>query len=103
MSITSFQEALPMPEKDRVMLPLIDIKDGFKLVLAALPKDATVPPHKAPYNARVLLVQGRLEVLKGTEWHTLAPGQRIEFSPGENHAVKALEASYFVVTHLRGY
>lgn len=103
MSITRFQDALPMPEKERAMLPLIDIKDGLKLVLAALPKDGQVPPHQAPYAASVQLLQGRIEVLKGTERHTPAPGERIVFAPGELHGVKALESSYFLVTHLRGF
>lgn len=101
MTITNFQEALPMPEKDRAMLPLIDIKDDTKLVLVALPTGGQVPPHKAPYLASVQLLTGRIEALKGETWHTLAPGERILFDENELHSVKALEASYFLVTHMR--
>lgn len=101
MSIHNLQEALPMPEKDRVMLPLIDVKDDLKLVLAALPKGGLVPPHEAPYPASVQLISGRIEALKGDTWHTLAPGERLVFDERELHAVKALESSYFLVSHMR--
>ncbi|MFZ1613985.1 MAG: hypothetical protein WAT51_07430 [Holophaga sp.] len=101
MTITNFQEALPMPEKDRAMLPLIDIKDDTKLVLVALPGGGQVPPHKAPYLASVQLLTGRIEVLKGETWHILTPGERIVFEEDELHSVKALEASYLLVTHMR--
>ncbi len=101
MTITNLQEALPMPEKDRAMLPLIDIRDGAELVLVALPAGGQVPPHKAPYPASVQLLTGRMEALKGETWHTLTPGERIVFEENELHSVKALEASYFLVTHMR--
>jgi quercetin dioxygenase-like cupin family protein len=91
-----------MPEKDRAMLPLIDVKEGLKLVLVALPKGGLVPPHQAPYPASLQLIQGHVEVLKGTTWLPAAPGERILFDPGETHAVKASESSYFLVSHLRG-
>jgi len=101
MTITTFQEALPMPEKERAMLPLLDIKDDAKLVLVALPAGGQVPPHKAPYLASVQLLTGRIEALKGETWHPVAPGERIVFDANELHSVKALEASYFLVTHMR--
>jgi quercetin dioxygenase-like cupin family protein len=101
MPITSFQEALPMPEKDRAMLPLIDIQDGTKLVLVALPVACQVPPHKAPYPASVQLLQGRIEVLRGETWQPVAPGERVVFEQDQLHGVKALESSYLLVTHMR--
>lgn len=101
MTITNFQEALPMPEKDRAMLPLIDIKDDTKLVLVALPAGGQVPPHKAPYLASVQLLTGRIDALKGETWHAIAPGERIVFDENELHSVKALESSYLLVTHMR--
>lgn len=101
MSIHNLQEALPMPEKDRAMLPLIDVQDGLKLVLVALPKGGLVPPHEAPYPASVQLISGRIEALKGDAWHTLAPSERLVFDERELHAVKALESSYFLVSHMR--
>jgi quercetin dioxygenase-like cupin family protein len=101
MPITNFQEALPMPEKDRAMLPIIDIKDDSKVVLAALPKGSEVPPHIAPYPASVQLLQGSIEALKGETWIPVAPGERVIFEQGQLHGMKALEASYFLVTHMR--
>lgn len=103
MPITRFQDALPMPEKERAMLSLIEIPDGLKLVLGAVPKGAQVPPHKAPYSASIQLLQGSIEVLKGETWSRLAPGERITFDQGQLHGVRALESSYILATHLRGY
>ncbi len=101
MPITNFQESLPMPEKDRAMLPLVDVKDDTKLVLVALPKDGLVPPHKAPYPASVQLLQGRIEALKGETWIPVAPGERVVFDQDQSHGVKALESSYLLITHMR--
>ena len=101
MPITNLQEALPMPEKERAMLPLIDVKDDTKLVLVALPKDCQVPPHKAPYPASAQLLQGKIEVLKGEAWLPVIPGERVVFEQDQLHGVKALESSYLLVTHMR--
>lgn len=90
-----------MPEKDRAMLPLVDIKDDTKLVLVALPKGGLVPPHKAPYPASVQLLQGRIEALKGETWIPVVPGERVVFDQDQIHGVKALESSYFLITHMR--
>lgn len=101
MPITSFQEALPMPEKERAMLPLIEIPDGLKLVLGAVPKGVQVPPHKTTCPASVQLLQGSIEVLQGETWTKVSPGERVVFEQGQLHAVKALESSYILVTQLR--
>jgi quercetin dioxygenase-like cupin family protein len=102
MTITHFQEALPMPEKERAMLPLIDVKDDTKLVLVALPAGLDIAPHKAPYPASVQLLTGRIEALKGKTWIPVVPGERVVFDQDELHSVKALEPSYLLVTHMRG-
>lgn len=101
MPITSFQEALPMPEKERAMLPLVDIPNGLKLVLGAVPKGVQLPTHATTYPASVQLLQGSIEVLRGETWTQIAPGERVAFEPGQLHAIKALESSYILVTHLR--
>ncbi|HNX30798.1 MAG TPA: hypothetical protein PKM35_04275 [Holophaga sp.] len=101
MTITSFQEALPMPAKERAMLPLIDIPEGLKLVLAAIPKGVQLPTHATTYPASVQLLQGSIEVMRGETWIQVAPGGRVAFEPGQLHAIKALESSYILVTHLR--
>jgi len=101
MAITSFQEALPMPATGRAMLPLIDIPNGLKLVLGAVPEGILLPSHTTAYPACVQLLQGSIEVMRGEAWIQVAPGERVAFEPGQLHAVKALESSYILVTHLR--
>ena len=102
MTITDLQEALPMPEKDRAMLSLIDLKGNTKLVLVALPAGLDIAPHKAPYPASVQLLTGQIEALKGKTWIPVVPGERVAFDQDESHSVKALKPSYLLVTHMRG-
>ena len=102
MPITNLQDALPMPETQRATLPLIDVEHGTKLLLVALPKDVQIAPHKAPYPASVQLLTGRIEVMKGETWISMVPGERVIFEKDQPHALKAFEASYLLVTHMRG-
>lgn len=101
MPITNLQEALPMPESQRAMLPLIDVEHGTKVVLVALPEGVKIPPHKAPYPASAQLLTGRIEVLKGETWIPMVPGDRVVFDQDQAHALTGLESSYILVTHMR--
>lgn len=102
MPITSLQEALPMPDTQRATLTLIDVPHGTKLVLVALPGEVGIAPHRAPYPASAQLLRGRIEAMKGDTWIPLAPGERVVFDSDQPHALKALEPSYVLVTHMRG-
>ncbi len=101
MPITNIPETLPMPAAEKAMLPLVDVPGGLKLVLGAVPKGVEVAPHKTPYPASVQLLEGSLEVLKGETWTRITPGERVPFEQGQLHALRALESSYILVTHLR--
>jgi quercetin dioxygenase-like cupin family protein len=101
MPITNLQEALPMPEAQRATLTLLDVPKGTKLVLVALPGNVQIAPHRAPYPASVQLLTGRIEVMKGEAWISMAPGERVVFDRDQPHALKGLEPSYLLVTHMR--
>lgn len=104
MSIGPFEnpsEALAVPASGIASRPLLDMKDGTKIVLFALDRDQEISPHLSPFPASVLLLSGRLRVQVGEEWHELAPDERIDLPMGKPHGLQALEASHFVLTMLR--
>jgi quercetin dioxygenase-like cupin family protein len=95
-------EILPMPEGQRASLALLDLKNDTKVVLVAIPGNTRIPAHQVPYPATVLLLSGSVEVMLGEAWTPVAPGATVAIPEGVIHSVKAAEASYFIVTHLRG-
>jgi len=100
---SSFSEILPMPEDQRSTLTLLEVKDDTKMVLVALPGSVQIPAHKVPYPASLLLLSGSVEVMLGEAWTRVVPGTTVPIPEGILHAVKGVEASYFIVTHLRGF
>ncbi len=100
--ITNLSETLPMHEGQRASLPLLDLKNDTKLVLVALPSGVQIPAHAAPYPASVLLLSGAIEVMLGETWKRVGPGEGVPIEADLLHAIRAIEPSYFLVTHLRG-
>ena len=97
-----FAEILPMPESQKATHTLLDLKNDTKVVLVAIPGSVQIPAHQVPYPASVLLLSGSVEVMLGETWTRVAPGTTVPIPEGVMHAVRAGEASYFIVTHLRG-
>lgn len=100
--ITNLSETLPMPEDQRASLPLLDLKNDTKLVLVALPSGVKIPAHAAPYPASILLISGAIEVMLGETWKRVSPDEWVPIEAELLHSVRAIEPSYFLVTHLRG-
>jgi quercetin dioxygenase-like cupin family protein len=100
--ITNLQEALPVPADGIASRPLLDLKESTKLVLFALDAGQEISAHSAPFQAQVLLLAGVIEVMVEDVWHRLAPGDRIELPKGRPHGVRAVQASHFLLTMLRG-
>jgi quercetin dioxygenase-like cupin family protein len=100
-TVSAYAEALAVPEEGIASRPLLDVKDGTKLVLFALDKDQEISAHKSPFPADILLLEGRIEVLVGEAWHPLAASERISLPMGLPHGIRALEASHFLLTMLR--
>lgn len=94
--------SLPIPDSGIASSPLLDLAGSTKLVLFALDAGQEISPHATPFPAQVLLLAGRIEVLVGNMWTGLAPGERHELPAGVPHGIRALEASHFLLTMLRG-
>ena len=99
---STYAEALTIPEEGIASRPLLDVKDATKLVLFALDKGQEISAHKSPFPAAVLLLEGSIEVLVGETWHPLDANRQIALPMGLPHGIRALEASHFLLTMLRG-
>jgi quercetin dioxygenase-like cupin family protein len=101
-TVTTYTEALAVPEGGIASRPLLDVKDNTKLVLFALDRGQEISAHKSPFPADILLLEGRIEVLVGETWHPLDVNERIALPLGLPHGIRAIEASHFLLTMLRG-
>jgi quercetin dioxygenase-like cupin family protein len=99
--VTTYAEALAIPEGGIASRPLLEVKEGTKLVLFALDKNQEISAHKSPFPAAVLLLEGSIEVLVGETWHLLKPSEQIALPLGLPHGIRALDASHFLLTMLR--
>lgn len=100
--IRDLAAALPVPEAGIASSPLLDLAGGTKLVLFALDAGQEISPHATPFPAQVLVLDGRLSVMVGTEWETLEANDGLDLPPAIPHAVKALAPGHFLLTMLRG-
>lgn len=100
--IRDLAAALPVPEAGIASSPLLDLAAGTKVVLFALDAGQEISPHAAPFPAQVLVLDGRLEVMVGSEWETLEAHDGLDLPAGIPHAVRALAPGHFLLTMLRG-
>lgn len=100
--IKDLAAALPVPEAGIASSPLLDLAGGTKLVLFAMDAGQEISPHAAPFPAQVLVLDGKLEVMVGSDWDTLAPHDGLDLPAGLPHAVRAVAPSHFLLTMLRG-
>lgn len=102
LPLTELEASLPFRKGERNLMPLLDLPGGAKVVLAALDAGVTIPPHPMPCEATLLLISGAIEFLIGETWHTVKPSQFLRVPGGSMHAVKAIEASRFLVVQSLG-
>lgn len=100
--IRDLASQLPVPEAGIASSPLLDLPGATKLVLFALDAGQEISPHAAPFPAQVLVLDGRLEVMVGTEWETLEAHDGLDLPAGIPHAVRAKTPGHFLLTMLRG-
>ena len=98
----TYSEALAIPEGGIASKPLLEIKEGTKLVLFALDQGQEISAHKSPFPAAILLLEGSIEVLVGETWSRLEAHEQIALPMGLPHGIRALEPSHFLLTMLRG-
>ncbi|AEJ60904.1 Cupin 2 conserved barrel domain protein [Spirochaeta thermophila DSM 6578] len=71
------------------------------LTLFAFGKGQRLSPHSAPYDAYIVLLEGRLSVTVGEETATLTAGTGILMPAMVLHALEALEDSRFLLVMLK--
>ena len=100
--IRDLATVLPVPEAGIASSPLLDLPGSTKLVLFAVDAGQEISPHATPFPAQVLVLDGRLEVMVGSDWETLEAHDGLDLPPGIPHAVRALSPGHFLLTMLRG-
>ena len=68
---------------------IIDKKTGT-VTLFAFGKDQGLSEHTAPYDAMVLIIDGKAEIIISGKMHHLNTGEMIIMPANEPHAVKAI-------------
>jgi quercetin dioxygenase-like cupin family protein len=70
---------------------IIDKKSGT-VTLFAFGKDQGLSEHTAPYDAMVLIIDGKAEITISGKMHVLSTGEMIIMPANEPHALKAISA-----------
>lgn len=66
-------------------------KPSGTVTLFAFGKDQSLSEHTAPYDAQLVVLDGKAEVSISGKWFTVATGETILLPSGSPHAVKAVE------------
>jgi quercetin dioxygenase-like cupin family protein len=75
------------------------VKNGeLRVVLMAMPAGGEMADHHAPGPITVQVLEGEIEFSVGGSAHLIRPGKLLSLSSGETHAVKAIQASAFLLT-----
>jgi quercetin dioxygenase-like cupin family protein len=67
-------------------------KPSGTVTLFAFAKEQSLSEHAAPFDAQLLVLDGKAEVCISGIWYTVASGETILLPAGLPHAVKAVEA-----------
>jgi len=100
-AITNLSEALHISKDSIASRPLIDLPGSTKLVLFAMDKDQEISAHSAPFPARVICLEGKLEVVVDGTWKTLSGKESIDLPAKIPHGIKALSPSHWLLLMLR--
>lgn len=73
---------------------------NFELIRLVLPAGKSIPSHKAPGEATVQCLEGRVKLSADGADHELAAGQMLYFAASQSHSVEAVEDSTLLVTLL---
>ena len=76
--------------------------DRLRLVVFAFDAGQELTEHRSGSAAVVQVVSGRLRFLASGEDHEMGPETWLYMSPGEEHALEALEPTVMLLTLLRG-
>ena len=79
-------------QADSVVSRTLVNKPAGTVTLFAFGKEQGLSEHTAPFDAQVLVLDGRAEVSISGNWFSVAAGETIQLPAGLPHAVKAVEA-----------
>ena len=89
-------------QRDAVVSRTILKKEAGSVTLFAFDRGQALSEHSAPYDALVLLVEGRAEISVGGTPHELTEGDTILMPANIPHAVQAVERFKMALIMLRG-
>ncbi|MGC8728648.1 MAG: cupin domain-containing protein [Elusimicrobiales bacterium] len=79
---------------------LIDKKAG-NVTFFAFDKDSYISPHKAPYDAIVILIEGNIVVTLGKKEFKLDKNEMIIMPAGIIHSIKSLKKSKMILIMIK--
>ena len=93
----NYDDALPIPADGIASRPLLDMKDGSKVVLFALAQGQEISPHQSPFPAHVLVLAGRMRVQVGTQTHDVRAHEEVALPMGHPHGLLAVTPAHFLL------
>ncbi len=97
----SFSESISYADKAVVSKHILKKKTG-NISLFAFDKGEGLSEHTTPFDAMVLVVDGKAEIIINGKSHLLGSGESIIMPAGIPHALKAVEKFKMVLTMIRG-
>ena len=64
-------------------------RDGYEIVSRDMAPNTTNPDHTHPFDARIMVVAGRMTMAMGAERRTYGPGEWCAVTAGTLHAEEA--------------
>lgn len=99
--IFSFAESISYAEKAVVSKHILKKKTG-NISLFAFDQGEELSEHTTPFDAMVLVVEGKVEIIIDGKIHLLENGDSIIMPADIPHALKAIEKFKMVLTMIRG-
>lgn len=93
-------EACPVVAGAIVSKPLLNRPEG-RVVVFAMDAGQEISEHRAPFLTTVHVLDGRLDFAAGGERREMGPHDWLVMPPNAPHALRALEASRFVLTFFK--
>lgn len=97
----SFAESISYAEKAVVSKHILKKKTG-NISLFSFDKGEGLSEHTTPFDAMVLVVEGKVEIIIDGKTHLLENGDSIIMPADIPHALKAIEKFKMVLTMIRG-
>ena len=94
-------ESLVAYQKHSVVSKQILNKKAGTLTLFAFDKGEGLSEHTAPYDASVLILDGKTEIRIGGKFHQLNKGKMIIMPAGVPHSLKAIEPFKMLLIMIR--